>query len=273
MYLADQVKTASDMNNIIGVDLISVSVNAQQARVLAGNTLIEGSTARDWWAGQSNNLKTRFTRTMRQGLLLNESTSDLVRRVRGTRENDFKDGIMNNTYNQAKSLVRTSLISVNNQSKIDLYESNSDVIKAIQWSSTLDSRTTLICMSLDGLTWDIITKKPIGHDKPFPGNTAHFGERSTQIPVLKTANQISRSSGSNKRKINKLTEPQRTSIDGEVPATTTYEQFLKNKPKSFQVKALGAERQKLFEEGKLPFSKLIDQSHRPLTIDQLESRT
>jgi hypothetical protein len=60
----------------------------------------------------------------------------------------------------------------------------------VQWVSTLDSRTTEICIALDGLQWTLPDYEPIGHKVDFPGAIAHWGCRSTQIAVVKSWEEL-----------------------------------------------------------------------------------
>ena len=47
-------------------------------------------------------------------------------------------------------VVRTSLNHVATSSRQRTYKENKDLIGAIQWLSTLDSRTSFTCMNFDG---------------------------------------------------------------------------------------------------------------------------
>jgi hypothetical protein len=67
-----------------------------------------------------------------------------------------------------------------------------------------------------------------------------------------------------------LTEGQRASMDGTVPADMTYEQWLKQKPESFQNRVLGQEKAQMWRDGEITFKDLVDQTGRPLTIEELQ---
>jgi hypothetical protein len=54
-----------------------------------------------------------------------------------------------------------------------------------------------------------------------------------------------------------------------VPATTTYEQWLKRQPASFQDTVLGPSRGKLFRNGDLSIGRFVDSQGRTLTLDEL----
>ena len=117
-------------------------------------------------------------------------------------------------------------------------------------------------MTLDGLSWDN-NKKPIGHNKEFPGTTAHFGCRSTQVPILKAYDDMPKSV----RK--KIPVGGRASINGVVPVTTNYEKFLRGESVAFQKEQLGATKYRLWKQKKITFTDLIDQKNNPVPVKEL----
>ena len=262
-------------NTRIGVDILRATLPAREAARISREVLIQGAVSRDWWNSQSVALQKRFEQEMQKGLVANEDISQLSARVRGTRENAFTDGIMAVTKSQAESLVRTSLAATANESRVATYKENSDVVKGIQWQAVLDTRTTIICQTLDGLVWDL-DFNPIGHSQSYPGPTAHWGERSTQVPVLKSFEELS-GKGGNKALARELDRrlsevEKRASFNGEVAGKETYESWLRKQPKSVQVEALGPARRELWLEEGLSFTEMITQQNRPLSIEQLEEK-
>jgi hypothetical protein len=67
-----------------------------------------------------------------------------------------------------------------------------------------------------------------------------------------------------------LSPAQRASMDGEVPADTTYEEWLKGKPVEFQERVLGVEKSQMWRDGEITFKDLVDQTGRPLTLEELQ---
>lgn len=251
------------INSVVGSDVVSTAITPGVLKKLVGNGLIFGTPAEDWWAGQSADLRKKFMGQMREGVLMGENLGDLVRRVRGTKEYGFKDGIMSTSTRNAEALVRTSVQSIANDARMMVYQDNDDVIKGFEWVATLDGRTTPICQALDGLTWNL-NYKPIGHDHKYPGPTAHWNCRSTQVPVLKSWEELT--NGKIKDSISPST---RASMDGQVSDSLNYEAWLKSKPKEFQIEVLGPAKWALWNEGKIGFSDLINENNRPLTVEQL----
>lgn len=178
------------VNTTLRVDLLSVALSKEQLEYIAGKTVVEGYFPAQFWKKQGQVLRDRFAATMRQGQYRGETVDQLVRRVRGTRAMGFKDGVMNASRHQAEALVRTSVQAVAGEARLRSFINNRDVIAGIQWISRLDERTTIICQELDGKKWRLPESgdkdadySPWGHDTPFPGAIAHWGERSVQVPI------------------------------------------------------------------------------------------
>lgn len=184
------LKTMTAVNSTVNVELMSVGLTKEQVEAIAGRTVVHGKFPWQWWKSQAASLRNRYADQIRLGQYRGETIDQLVRRVRGTKANGFTDGIMQVPRYQAEALVRTSVIATANEGKLASYINNRDVIKGIQWVSTLDDRTTDICIGLNGKVWTLPESgdkdsdyQPEGHDTPFPGATAHWGCRSVQIPI------------------------------------------------------------------------------------------
>jgi len=217
---------------------------------------------------QAGSVKFKFQREIGDAIQLNETLGDMTRRIRGTRARGFKDGIMAASTRDAEGLIRTSVVNAANGARVESMQANADVLKGIQWVSTLDGNTTPICRALDGLMWDL-DYKPIGHSKAYPGNTAHWGCRSGQAPVVKKFSNMP------KNKRDKIPEGTRASIDGQVSASTTYDAWLKKKDKtnpSFVKQTLGPKKYEIWKEQGLSMRDMTDQYSNPLTVVELEKR-
>ena len=199
-------------------------------------------------------------------MLAGETTSNIVDLIRGTEALRFKDGLMQTARNKAEALVRTSVQVVANEARIRTYESNRDVVKYIEWVSTLDSRTSSTCQVLDGKKWAVGTFKPIGpNSQNFPGPTAHWNCRSTQVPVLKSWEELG-----SKRKFDEIPSSTRSSMDGQVSSKISYEDWLKSKGQEFQKEVLGPGKFELWKAGKIGFKDLTNSAGNPLTVGQLQ---
>ena len=136
-------------------------------------------------------------------------------------------------------------------------KANADIVEGYRWVSTLDSRTSELCQSLDGQRFDL-------GEGPMP--PAHPNCRSTVVPVTKTFRELGID-------LPELPEGTRASIGGQVPASLTYFEWLKTQPASFVEEALGPTRAAVFLKGGLSadeFGKLqLGRNFRPLTIEEM----
>lgn len=191
---------------------------------------------------------------IRVGFAQGLTTDEIVRKVRGTKAANFKDGILGGaTKREADAMVRTSLQHVSAQAQQMVYDDNDDIIEGYIWISTLDSRTSQTCRSLDGNFYKM------GHG-PIP--PIHVNCRSTTIPKIKG--------------VDLLANTTRAAKGGQVPADQSYYEWLKTMPADFQTDVLGPTRAALFREGGLSaeqFSKLqLDKNFSPTTLEEMRKR-
>lgn len=290
----EATKTANVTNSAIGVAVVAVGQSPEQLAAMAGKTLIHGKHPAEWWQKQGADLQDKFANQMRMGMARGEGVDALVRRVRGTKEAAYTDGLMQASKAQAEALVRTSVITTANEARIQTLINNGDVVKGIQWVATLDSRTTPICRALDRLQWSLPDFKPVGHDKEWPGPTAHWNCRSTQIAVLRGWDELSGNKkladldgntgnmddllakklermGMSAEQAAKVKLATRASMDGQVSSAHTFDSWLKTKDAGFQDSVLGPQRAALWREGKVTVPEMTDQSNRPLSIGELQA--
>lgn len=283
--------TTKIINRAIGVDIMSVAVTPKLLESVVDEKIIMGNSSGEWWKKQSSDLQFKFGNEMRMGILSGEPNDELMKRVRGTKANDYNDGIMSTSRREAAALVRSSAIATSNAARIKSLEEMGDVVKGIQWVSTLDGRTTLICVGLSGLAWRLPDYEPIGHSKAWPGPTAHWNCRSTQVPVLRSWEELAgqpmptldgkelndrvqqklAAMGMSPEQMAQATRDTRASMDGQVPKNLGFDGWLNTKSDPFIDKLLGPGRAKLWNRGKgqVALSELTDQTNRPLTLAQL----
>ena len=260
-----ELQTVNALNTSIKSNISSPVMSQTMLKTIASDTLIEGSPTKEWWARKGAGFQAKFEDTIRMGMLQGQTTDNIVRSLIGTRVNKFKDGALEAQRRGAEAVVRSSIQTVANTARLDTYANNSDIIKGIEWSATFDNRTSVICMELDGLQWDM-NYKPIGHSKPFPSAIAHWNCRSTQVPVTKSWEELG-----SKVKV-EVPVGTRASMDGQVSGGQNYQQWLGTKSKAFQQEVLGVQKQKLWKAGKIGFSDLVNQRGHELTLLQLQNK-
>ncbi|MBV7434498.1 phage head morphogenesis protein [Cardiobacteriaceae bacterium TAE3-ERU3] len=211
--------------------------------------LINGAGLDDWWTKQSRDTVFKFQRTVRQGmadgLLHRQISKILADEIKLARRH-------------ADTLVITATAGVSSRASEILRDNNRDILQGEQHLSTLDSRTSDICRARDNLLWDM-DKKPVGHDIPYQRPPLHPRCRSVMLLVTRHRKAM-------------MEHGTRASADGLVPAKTTYEDWLKSKSVAEQDDILGKGKAALWRDGKITMRDMLDQTGRPLTLEELKAR-
>jgi SPP1 gp7 family putative phage head morphogenesis protein len=208
-------------------------ISAVQARPFQGKLL------REWLDGAEAGQAARVREAIRQGFTEGRTTAEIVQLIRGTKAAQYRDGIMEIGRRGAEAMVHTAISHTANVAHEAAYEANADVVKGVEWVSTLDNRTTPICISRDGNIY------PIGKG---PRPPAHIRCRSTTAPVL-------------------------DEIDGVTPfKRQTYAEWLKKQTPETQDEILGRARGALFRSGGVTVDKFVDKGGKTLTLEQLKEK-
>jgi SPP1 gp7 family putative phage head morphogenesis protein len=252
-------------------------------------TLPNGRTIEKAFRGIAVDQAERFSQVVRQGLLTGEPTPAIAKRLIGSLERSddrLRFGqaperiskplkkiiaaggeLTAATDNQITALVRTSINQVANTASQQVYEANPDITSKYRYVATLDTRTSAICRALDGKEF------PYGKG---PTPPQHFNCRSTTVPVIDYEGLG----------FTPPPEGTRASAGGQVPADTTYGEWLANKQKGEsdadllrrQAQALGAGRVQYFRNlsekygPSAAITKLVRDDGSELTLDQLRAR-
>ena len=221
--------------------------NPLGARGAGGGQLLEGFVSN--WAEAD---RERVTGAIRRGVFEGRTTDQIIRDIRGTRARNFADGVLAINRNAAATVVRTAVQHVATMARMETLQANADILEGYQWDSTLDSRTSPICQSLDGRVFEF-GKGPVP--------PAHPNCRSAIIPKL-SAEWDFLDEGAT-----------RSSVNGPVDARLSYFEWLKTQPPGFVTEALGPTRARLFLRGGLSadeFAKLqLGRNFEPLTLDEM----
>lgn len=238
---------------------IKVAEKAKILEKLVKNTPLavkgsEGKTITDLFDELANNESNKYINHIRLARYEGKTNQQIVQMIRGTRKNGYKDGLMEVTARQAKTIVRTTVQHAANQGKIEFANDNADILKGKKVIATLDGRTSSQCRALDGQEFEL-DKGPV-----FP---LHHNCRSTYLLVL-LAEYAGRGN------INK-----RASKDGLVE-NQTYYSWMKGQPKEFQDDVLGETRGQLLRSGGLSADKFaalqLDKNFKPLTLAEMRDR-
>ena len=220
---------------------------AQGAEVLLPN----GETVQKAFRGLASRQATQFNQVVRTGLLSGETTESIVSQLIGNLQ--FGQGaktnqqyllagkeVLNMASHQIRTVVRTSINQVSNAASQQVYKANEDITEKYKYVSTLDSKTTALCASLDG--------KEFEYGKG-PEPPQHFNCRSTTVAVIDY--DALKKMGWD---FDVPKEGRRAADGGMVPANETYGKWLygqrkagtKFTPGVRQIEALGKEKAKYF---------------------------
>lgn len=254
---AEATWTGRAINVAVRADFVDVGITRNLLETLVSDVLIQGAPTKEWWSRQAGGLDQRFADEMRRGIALGETNDQLIKRVRGTKTTK---GFMDLARTSAERLVRASVQTAANVARETMYERNDDIIKALQWHATLDTRTSFWCITRDGHLYSTDKKhKPLNDGPPWlegPGKL-HWGCRSTSVPVMKSWKDL----GIDAEEVPDTT---RASMDGQVASDLTFEEWLKKQSEGRQNTVLGVGKADLWRRGKITFRDLLDQSGRPM---------
>lgn len=198
----------------------------------------------------------RLTGAIRQGFFEGQTNFQIIKNIRGTKALGYNDGILAITDRNAGSIVRTAVQHVATQARMETLKENSDVVQSVEWVSTLDSKTTAQCRTLDGRRFKLA-------EGPRP--PIHINCRSTVVAITRFSALLSK-------------DGTRASVGDSGPqqvrADFSYYDWLTQQPAAFQDKAIGPVRAKLLRDGGLSverFSELqLDRNFAQLTLEQMK---
>lgn len=239
-------------NDSVKFDLFN-TVPEKTIKAAKNADIIAGTPLKDWWDKQGNDLAFKFSALITQGMIDGKQTSKLITE---TKE------LLGSSRRGAETLVRTAVMKVHDKAQELFRDENLDLLKGEKHLSTLDTRTSEVCRVRDGLAWDL-DKKPIGdHSVPYARPPLHPNCRSTLILITKSWKELGLD-------VDEIPESTRASMDGQVKASLTYEDWLKNKTLEQQDAILGKGKADLWRRGVITFADMLDQSGRPLTLKSL----
>lgn len=226
--------------NGVTVSLPSVA----ELRAIVTAQPVQGAVMWDWWKQQLISTRHAFVTQLRIGVVNNETLNEIVQRIRGRAvgRGQYVGGVMDVSTRQAQALVRTAVNDISNQASYATYAANTDLTQQWEFVATLDSRTTLICRSLDGSRWRY-------DDPSAPKPPRHWNCRSRMVPVLNYAG---------------------LGLDVPDPAQRlTYADWWAQQDVATQNRILGPTRAKLIRSGQADFGDLVRSDGSTITLDEL----
>ncbi|MGB0748174.1 MAG: minor capsid protein [Magnetospiraceae bacterium] len=232
-----------------GVPLLAVTTDAilPEALITARAAPFDGQTWSRWGDKLATDLIARINIEVAQAATIGETVPQIRRRL---------EKVADLSRQSAQRLARTAINDVSTRTRMTTVRNyGRDVVKGWEFVATLDSRTSAVCIGLDRKEFSI-------DDPAIPRPPRHPNCRSTIVPVLKSYQELGID----------LPDPEpgtRASVNGQVPADLTFEQWLRTQPEAFQIEALGSSRYRAWKRG-LPIEGFATPD-RELTVAELRA--
>ena len=278
------------ITSVSPVILDTVTPHPETLKAIVTERPFEGRILSDWVSKLSDDDVSRINKTINSGIIQGKTAQEVTRDLFGTANAKGTDGITQMTRASVNIMVRTAMQHINSSARREVSLANADIVEMEEWVSTLDGRTSPFCRATDGK----IFKPGEGPQPP-----AHPGCRSARVMYLSQDIGVRPSKPVTERLLvkeyaakNNLGAiddrdnlPYGTKGDydewarkrvrelvGQVPAKTTYNDWLKNQTQEFQVDTLGKTRADLFRKGGLTLDRFIDADGTTLTLKEVAQR-
>lgn len=231
----------------------------QQVLASVNSRAVMGSTIEKWFNTRlPEELTAGLVNGVQKGIIEGVPSTKIISEIR-------KGGAWGNNERNLATVTHTAINFVAADARELTRAANADLIKQRQWLSTLDNKTSVICIVRDGLLYTADKEpKPIGHNIPYgagPGKI-HFRCRSTETWVVKSFRELGID-------IDELDEGTRASMNGEVPAGMNYMQWLQEKASPrVQEEVLGVTRADMLRDGKFSAESFFDDG-KLIPLDKL----
>ncbi|MDS1916117.1 phage minor head protein [Enterobacter asburiae] len=224
----------------------------------------QGRLLSEWADNLESDRLSRIVNAVRRGYLAGDTVETIARNVRGHANKDYRDGSLQMSRANAASIAKTAVNHLAATARNSFTSANSDIVKGKQWLSTLDNKTSHDCIIRDLLRYTL-DNKPIGHKVPYlqgPGKI-HFCCRSTETLILKSWRELGID-------IDEMDDGTRASMDGQVPAKTTYLEWLARQSAQRQDQVLGAERGRLYRAGEIDLADMFTDKGEWISLERLK---
>lgn len=268
--MKQQLVEIASLESVFVADTVTAALPVVVNMALPSSTLFQVIATSKPFQGKIlskhiSNLEKRDTDRMmdsiRIGMVEGEGPDQITRRIFGQQVGATRPLTKKNI----DAIVRTSVNFMSNQARQEVYVANKSLIKEELYVATLDSSTTLQCMGLDGQIF------PVG-EGPVP--PVHFGCRSTRVPHVAplTFGTRSATAATKKDLVGRTAKEKQKIINdltGDVPASESYQKFLKKQNVTFQNEQLGVTKAKLFRKGGLQLDQFTDKQGATFTLKDL----
>jgi SPP1 gp7 family putative phage head morphogenesis protein len=245
---------AARIGDELGVPGAGRQVPPEVREQSATGAVIVGATLAAWLSRMAGDAHFRVERVITDAATNSLGPTEVVRGI-GT--------ALDQATRSLKPIIRTAVTAVSADVTIKATEANREVMAGWSHVSVLDGSTTELCKSRAGRRWDM-DHRPVGHTMAFRIPPLHMGCRSHLSPWFRPVAEMP---GNIRDGIERAG---RGRAFGSRPAIEpTLEEWLRRRPIAEQRMILGEKQLKEWRASRITVAGLLDQSGRPLTLDQV----
>lgn len=208
--------------------------------------LVIGETTLGAWAdrlgeGMAQRIVTAAAQAIREGKTSLQAVADIQ-----------QSGMMKNAQRNLQTLAHQAINAIAADAREATARANADLIKYRLWLSTLDNRTSPMCIVRDHVLYTMsLPVRPVKDGDPEYGagpGKLHWRCRSVETWVVKSADELDVYGGASVR----------ASLDGVVPANMNYREWLAQASPDVQDEVLGITRAEMLRSGKYTVDDFFD---------------
>ena len=237
-------------------------VNAEKIYKAAKKAPFAGGQLVDYlFADIAASLRKKVEYVIRDGISQGQTNQQIIQRIKGKKSLDYKDGLLESSRSSIERQVRTVRSHVANVAYEETYKALG--FTHVKFVSTLDGRTSKICMSHSDDVYPI--------DSAHPRPPLHYNCRSVLIGVDADGKLSGkRPFVADSRKVRDIPKDQRDGIIGQVDANTTFRSWFAQQDEEFKREWLGKSKYKLYAEGGYSLDRFVDPIGREYTLKELK---
>lgn len=261
---------------------------ASALRAIVTARPFEGRTLRQWADKVQRADVERIQSQIQIGLVQGEDLPTISRRIVGSVRLRGTEGATALTRADVEGLTRTAVNHTANQARAAFFAENTDLGDTELFIATLDSRTTPVCRGFDGerfrvgtgpvpplhfrcrsLRTLLLDPEPLG-ERPFNPTTERqlvreFAEREGFAPPRDRDGLPRGTRGA----FDRFSRARVRELIGQVPARTTYAEFLRRQTVEFQNEVMGPTRARLFRTGQIELQGFVDRKGANIPLTRL----
>lgn len=119
------------------------SVSGAQVHAAAMARPFQGRLLKEWMADLESGRAKKIRDAVRIGFTQGQTTEQIIRGIKGTRANNYADGLLERPRADLETVVRSAISHTAAYARNATAQANADIIASVKWLSTLDSHTTL----------------------------------------------------------------------------------------------------------------------------------